>query len=669
VVGLVVSVLLMAVASTAGELDAVRLSAEPVIDGVPDEDVWSMAAVARDFVQVRPRFGEPSSFPTTAKIGFTSRAIYVAFFLSDPDPTRIGASVTARDGDLAADDSVGLLIDTLDDSRTGYYFKTNLLATQADGRIADNGNTVDERWDGSWRCAAARVGDGWTVEIEVPFEILRYQAGTWGINLMRTVPRRFETSVWAGPGESEWRVAQFGSLRGLEPSRQQARRLVVMPYGLAVWEEDGGLDLEFGGDLRLRLTDRLGADLTVNPDFALVEADVEEINLTRFELFIPEKRPFFLEGAEMYEQRLRQFYSRRIGDIDAGAKLIGALGSTDVSVLATVGDIDEQDAALSGRAAYVVGRVQQGFGASNVGLVAANRRLEGSDAGSVGLDATVFFSERIGLTAQMLTVHGPEADGGLAWFVRPAWDTSTSHFHIRYTSLDEGILDDFNATGFLEDDDRKELDTEVEHDFWLRSGALERISVGVNYNRYWSQRDVLRSWELEADAEVVLRNGWFIELEGLDEYKLYEKEFRNHRIVIDVGWDSRDGRRVEVFAGRGTNFDSDLLLYGLEVDWKLSDRWRVSYDLTRLELEPDPDGDTTLIHVLRTDYYFNPNLWLSGFFQDNAAIEKDNVQILLVWRFKPPFGSFQLAYQRGTSPQGEESDQGNTLFSKLTWVF
>jgi hypothetical protein len=656
----------------ARELAAVRLSAEPAVDGVPDEGVWSEAATSQGFVQVRPRFGEPSSFATTVRVGFTSDALYVAFTLSDPDPDRIAAAVTGRDGDLDQDDSVGVLIDTFDDHRTGYYFRTNLLATQADGRIADNGNTVDDRWDGAWRCAAARTSDGWTVEIAVPFEILKYPAGegrVWGINFTRTVPRSLERSAWAGPAESEWRVAQFGRLVDLEPPGHEVQRLLVMPYGLAVWEEGHSLDLEVGGDLRYRLTNTLGIDLTVNPDFALVEADVEEINLTRFELFIPEKRPFFLEGAEMFEQRILQFYSRRIGEIDAGAKLSGKAGSTGLSVLSTVGEYGAEEVAEGGTAVYTVARVQQGFGASEVGLLATNRRLDGNDAGSIGLDTTVFFTERLGMTAQLLRVHGPEQDGGLAWFVRPAWDTSTSHFHVRYTNLDAGILDDFNATGFLEDDDRKEIDSELTHDFWIRSGPLERVSGGINYNRYWSQQDVLRSWELEASVEAVLRSGWFVEVELLDEFKLYEKEFRNRRIVTDVGWDSRDGRTVEVFVGTGTNYDSDLMLYGLEADWKLSDHWRVSYEGTRLELDPDPDGETTTIHVFRTDYYFNPDLWLSGFYQSNSAVDKDNVQILVVWRFKPPFGSLQLAYQRGTAPLGERSDQGNTLFSKLTWVF
>jgi hypothetical protein len=371
----------------------------------------------------------------------------------------------------------------------------------------------------------------------------------------------------------------------------------------------------------------------------------------------------------MFSQRIRQFYSRRIGEIDWGAKLTGKVGATDLSLLHTDGDFGDPEEGDNPRARYSVARFQRGFGASNVGFLAANRQLDGEDTGSVGFDTTLFFSETLGMTAQLLRVHGQDGDGGLAWFVRPSWDSSTSHFHVRYTNLDEGIRDAFNTVGFLRDDDRKEFDTNLTHSFWIVSGPLEKIRAGVNYNRFWSQEDMLRSWELDAEVSFVLRSGWSFELEYLDEFKLFEKEFRNQHTSLEVGWDSRAGRSVEVFAGTGTNFDSDLVLYGLELEWKLSDRWNLSYSLTRLELDPDPELETTVIHVFSTDYYFNPDLLVRVFVQSNSAIEKENVQALMVWRFLPPFGSLQVAYQRGTSEFGTPSDQGDTLFTKLQWVF
>ena len=293
----------------------------------------------------------------------------------------------------------------------------------------------------------------------------------------------------------------------------------------------------------------------------------------------------------------------------------------------------------------------------------------GENAGSLGIDTTLFFTDTLGMTAQLLRVHGPTADGGLAWFVRPAWDTSTSHFHIRYTEIDAGIREDANATGFMRDDDRKEFDSYLGHKIWFEQGMLEKIRIGVNYNRYTSQAGVLRSWELDAEVEFIFRNGWEVELGYIDEFKLFEKEFRNDRTVVAVGWDGRDGRNIFAYAGSGYNFDSDLTIYGFEVQWPFGDSLRLSYDFTRLKLDPDAEAESTTIHVFEALYSFNPDLFVKLFLQTNSAIDKENVQALGVWRFKPPFGSLQVAYQRGTSEQGAVSQQGDTFFTKLSWVF
>jgi hypothetical protein len=435
-------------------------------------------------------------------------------------------------------------------------------------------------------------------------------------------------------------------------------------------EEGKSAEFEVGADVRWRPSSAFGIDLAVNPDFALVEADVETINLSRFELRIPEKRPFFLEGNEMFNQRINQFYSRRIGDITWGAKASGKAGRTDFSAIATSGDLALQEEFDEASANYSIVRMQHSLqGGSNVGVLAANRNFQGENAGSLGIDTTLFFTDTLGMTAQLMRAHGPTAEGGLAWFVRPSWDTARSHFHIRYTELDAGILEDINTVGFLRDDDRKEFDTNVKHTFWLDDGPIENVQPKVNYNRFWSKEGTLRSWELETEVEVVFRNGWELDLEHNEEFKLFEKEFRNDLTVLKVGWDGRDGREISVHAGSGFNFDSDLKLYGAEFQWPVGDNWRFSYELTRLELSPDPESDTTTIHVFDALYAFHPDLFVKLFIQSNSAITKENVQLLWVWRFKPPFGALQLAYQRGTSEQGQQSQQGDTFFSKIAWVF
>ncbi len=648
------------------------LDEPPAIDGIVEEEEWSGATVIdQPFIQYQPEFGQDSPFRTVVRIAQTDTSLFVSFEAYDPDMDRLSAARTQRDGGLGQDDSVQVMLDTFRDGRTAYGFQTNALGTQEDERIADNGRTTDDRWDATWYTAAKRHDDRWTVEMEIPFAILRFPAGLehdWGLNFRRTVPRRSEHSLWAYPSESVFRVSAFGLLTGVSPPARDDKWTFI-PYALLSYEKDGDADFEAGGDIRWRPSSRFGVDLTINPDFALIEADVETINLSRFELRINEKRPFFLEGNEMYEQRIEQFYSRRIGDIDWGAKTNGKFRVTDFSAIASSADLADENGVVDS-ADFAVFRLQRGFSrGSNIGVLGANRHYQGENAGSAGLDTTWFFTDTLGLTAQYLQVHGPTSDSGKAWFLRPSWDTSQSHFHVRYTSLDKGIEDDFNSVGFMRDDDRKEWDTNLSHEFWFEEGVFQEIEASVNYNRYTSQEGVLRSWRLDAGVDFTFRKYWEIEFSHLEEFKLFEKEYRNDRSQVTLEWDARDGRRIYVYTAKGFNYDSDLELVGAGVKWPVGDKWRFDYSLTKLGLEPDPDQESTTIHVFETIYAFNPDMYAKLFFQSNSAISKENVQALWVWRFKPPFGSWQVAYQRGTSEQGQESEQGDTVFSKLAWVF
>ena len=525
------------------------LKSPPLIDGIIEDSEWAGSAIIdQHFLQFQPDFGQPSPFRTAIRIAQTETSLYIAFEAFDPEMERLSAARTQRDDGLGGDDSVLVMLDTFRDGRTAYGFQTNALGTQEDFRIADNGRTVDSRWDTTWYAAAQRHDDRWTVEIEIPFEALRFASSdlsTWGLNFRRSIPRRQEYSTWAYPAESVFRVTAFGELVGIKAAARD-KKWTFIPYAQVAYEKGEDAEFEAGGDIRWRPSSRFGVDLTLNPNFALIEADVETINLSRFELRIDEKRPFFLEGNEMYDQRIEQFYSRRIGDISWGAKTNGKLAGTDFSAIATSADYTGSDG-FTDTADYAVARFQHGFSrGSNIGILAANRDYRDDNAGSAGIDTTWFFTDTLGLTAQYLNVHGPTADGGKAWFLRPAWDTAQSHFHVRYTSLDADIQDDFNAVGFLNDDDRKEWDTNLRHEFWFDEGVFLEIRPSLNYNRYTSQDDVLRSWRLDAEVDITLRSNWEFEISHMEEYKLFEKEFRNDRTRVEVQWDARDGRRIEV---------------------------------------------------------------------------------------------------------------------------
>jgi hypothetical protein len=658
-------------------MQAARLELPPLIDGKLDEEAWDTAASVSGFLQVQPSHGEPSPLATTVLLGYDDQAVYVAFRCGDDAMQSIAASVTARDGNFGNDDVVVVMFDTFDDGSSGYYFGTNSLGTQFDGTLANNGRTVDDQWDAAWENASAPSDTGWTVEFRIPFEVLRYTPGEdriWGVNFQRIYPRRLETSVWAGPVESEWRVSEFGSLTALNPPTRSGKWWELIPYVLGALEEGGETDEQMGGDARLRFRRDLFADLTINPDFALIEADVERINLTRFELFIPEKRPFFLEGNERFQQRIRQFYSRRIEDISWGAKTTGNIAKVDFIALATQSELTisgtEPGTERTIDADYGVLRLQKAVMKSgNVGLLAASRRAEGDNAGSVGLDTTMFFTKRVGMTAQYMQSHGPTGDDGAAWFVRPAYDSNAMHFHIRYTNLHEGILEDINAVGFLRDDNRREYDTNLTRSWWFEQSAVEKLRAGVNYNRYYGQDGTLRSYETDLSVNLDFTNRWFLQLDYEDEFKRFEQDYHNDMASLVFGYDNRAGRGFALEVAEGKNFGDDLWLYAGELSYKISDAWNVSYVVTRLDLDPDLEDRTTLIHVLRTTYYFNNDLYLKLFAQSNTRIDKENVHALMVWRILPPFGSLQVAYQRGTSEFGERSTQGDTLFTKLAWVF
>jgi hypothetical protein len=222
--------------------------------------------------------------------------------------------------------------------------------------------------------------------------------------------------------------------------------------------------------------------------------------------------------------------------------------------------------------------------------------------------------------------------------------------------------------GFVRDDDRLEMDSALTKQFWFRSGPLERIEYQSNYNIYWSQENVLRSWQIDQEVGVDFRNRWRVEAAYTGEFKLFEKEFRNHLTGVRVGYNLREWQSMAVDYQTGKNFDSRVDLVGAVFRRKITDALSIEYQLDRLWLDPDPEESSTTIHVVRAVQNFTRDLFVKLFFQTNSAIDRKNVQAVFVWRYKPPFGTVQLAYQRGTAALGQRSEQGNTLFVKLSYV-
>lgn len=653
--------------------DGVRIK----IDGKLDEEVWKQSQPTSDFVQHEPSKGNPASFKTEVRVIYGVKYIYFGVTCYDPEPGKIVARVTKREGNLFSDDCVALALDTFKDHQTAYIFYTNLIGSQMDARIADNGRTFDDTWDGEWLSAGSKNSTGWTAEIAIRYDSLKYIPGKdkeWGMGFIRFIPRKLEVDTWSHPVETPFKVSQFGSIKGLNLPKSQ-KSIQLIPHVISKLEKGKETKIEAGIDVRYAFSQSVSADLTVNPDFATVEADQEELNLTRFELSLKEKRNFFLEGSEIYNQRIRLFYSRRISDIYGGVKLYGKTRSYEFALMSAQAKNRYEDGEEGPDSSnFSVMRFRKRiFGSSNIGLLVANKLVDGKMTGNAGLDLVHFFTDRLNVTGQLAFSYGDYNKRNLAFFIRPSYDSARFHAHLRYTHLGENFADNANALGFVRDDDRHELDSAVATVWYIKrgwlSGWLERIDYGSNYNIYWSTRGgILRSWQIDQSIVLDFTNKVSLEIEYSREFKRYEKEFHNHMTEFELGYNTREWQSAIAKFEFGKSFDSNYIIFGGEVRFKLGKKFSVEYELDRLHLDPDPENESTWLHVVRLNHYFSKDLYLKAFFQSHSVIDKQNVQVVFVYRFQPPFGTLQLAYQRGTARFGERGSQGDTLFLKFSYV-
>jgi len=343
-----------ALAAARPVIDAERLGAAPTLDGeVRHDPAWRLIRARKSFTQNTPDEGQPASQRTELRVAWTDDALWVAFVCHDEEPDRVVVSDARRDGDLDDTDSVRFILDTYHDLQNGFVFGTTPSGMQYDAQFANAGGSgLNLNWDGVWD-VRTQVGDfGWSAEFRIPFTTLRYpekKAPTWGANFERRILRRHEVAYWSPLGRQFGitRLADAGRLRGIEFVRR--RNLTVTPYALGELRDTGdegtSTDAEFGLDVKYSVTPALTLDLTVNTDFAQVEADEVQISLDRFNLFFPEKRPFFLENAGLFtagrSKQVELFFSRRIGlsgdgeivPIDYGARLSGGVGGVNLGML------------------------------------------------------------------------------------------------------------------------------------------------------------------------------------------------------------------------------------------------------------------------------------------------------------------------------------------------
>ena len=448
----------------------------PLIDGRVDEAVWMQVAPFSAFIQQEPNEGQAATERTELRFVLDRQNLYIAVICFDREPQSIVVSQSRRDADLADTDSVRILLDTFNDGQNAFVFGTNPFGIEHDGQVRAEGQSgqtgggagFNVNWDGDWTVRAQITERGWEAEFAIPLRTLRYDPGedrVWGVNAMRNIRRKNEQVFLSSVprGYNLYRVSVAGKLHGLSlPARRDIR---FIPYAAAAVSDDktlptngvdrsGDLGLDFKWGVRADLT----FDLTINTDFAQVEADEQQLNLTRFPLFFAEKRPFFLENAQLFQlgqpQAVDLFFSRRIGlsptgepiDIVAGGRLSGKLGGFNVGMLNM-----QTKAATDGRSGQVIApannfslvRVQRERGRSNFGAMFVGRQGVGEYAAqedynrAYGLDVGWQATTNGRLFAFVARTESPSARGGSDYagraaytYVHPSWTASGGYTQV-----------------------------------------------------------------------------------------------------------------------------------------------------------------------------------------------------------------------------------------------
>jgi hypothetical protein len=504
------------------DIQAIRSVSTITLDGVLDEPAWAEAPIAQHFIQNEPREGAPATYDTEVRVLYDDESLYFGVFARDDEPGRIIVNDLKKDFNTAGSDGFRIVLDTFHDQRNGYQFAINPAGAKWDAQMVNEGRENNANWDGIWDVATRIVETGWYAEIRIPFRTLRFGTGEdapWGLNFERKVRRLNEDSYWA-PLPRIYDIQQVslaGTLRGMR-ELQRSKDLRVKPYALTssntsaarrtAGDFDAGLDVKYG------VTSGLTWDFTLNTDFSQVEADEQQINLSRFSLFFPEKRDFFLENSGIFQfgggfggfggggggggggtvtrqnasQEMRLFFSRQIGLSDGGAaipilagtRLTGRQGRYSIGLL----NIQQREQGGVPSTNFSAVRLRRDILAnSDVGAVFLDKEQAGAHYNRVaGIDANFrfgFFSAN-GYVAQTFSPQSAVPGRGRSLATRAAagYQDRTWTFRGRFDGIGERFNDEI---GFVP---RRGVDNSFA--FAARAFRPQRLSRWIRESRpHW----------------------------------------------------------------------------------------------------------------------------------------------------------------------------------------
>ncbi len=683
-------------------ITAVRVDEVPRLDGRLDDNPWRSAIPISGFTQRELQEGEPATEQTSVRIVYTQRALYLGVFCYDREPDKIVAEELARDFDIFKDDDFEIAIDTYLDHRNGFFFAVNPNGARNDALFTDEGLTFNGDWNGLWDCRAAVNDSGWTCEIEIPFSTLRYSAETvqtWGINFERNIKRKREQLRWTA-WERSYRLLHMshaGVLTGLADLPRK-NPLYLKPYVLGGIEKFSGnvesTETKAGGDLKYSITPSLTLDLTANTDFAQVEVDQEQINLTRFPLFFPEKRDFFLEGAEYFETQfggIKPFYSRRIGLTDdgrevpiiGGARLVGQAGKYKIGLLSM------QTAEKHGQPStnYSVGRVRREVGSSSyIGSFVTNVERSNAYNRLLGVDAFHALSNVIGTDRMFLggAIAGSKEPGirddNLAWRAYSSFPGETVNNWAGVRAVQTNYNPGIGYTG------RDEfINYTDELHFYLRPGrwGIQYFDLmPAEFDYFVDRHGEMQTYTHEIRPLAVMTNsGELFELNFRRRAESFAEDFSIFSDVVvprgDYWWNeyefyagSNDSRRLSANGaiGGGPALGGDYYYVGASGALRLNKylSWSAFYEYQDFDLT---GGEFITRQITgRINAGVNPRLTSSVFMQWNNDADEASANIRIHWI--PKIGSdAYLVYTQRYDTSAKLKPTGTTLMAKIAYLF
>jgi hypothetical protein len=700
-------------------LKATRTTDRITVDGRLEETAWEQSPVASGFIQNEPRPDEPASEKTEVRVLYDNENLYIGVYAYDSEPNRLIVTDLTKDFSKDTGDSVEIILDTFRDERNGYRFATNPAGAKWDAQMTNEGRETNDSWDGVWHVETRTLEDGWIAEMAIPFKTLKFReqdAQTWGINFQRNLRRRNEDSFWSPLPRiySLDRVSLAGTLEDLEGIRPGAN-IRVKPYVVGSFGQFAGGDKDYTGDIgidaKYGLTTGLTWDFTFNTDFSQVEADEQQINLTRFNLFFPEKREFFLENSGIFQfgdnrdrmaggggaaggrqntlaNDMIMFFSRRIGLSDSGTaipilggtRLTGRVGTYELGLL----NIQQRESGDIDATNFTVARLRRNLlGNSDIGVMLVNKDVQDSAHFNrvLGADANFRFGQSLSMNsflAKSFTRDGGEAD--VTGRVSAGYETADWSVRGSYMTIQEDFV---NEMGFVPRVGVQKVSGYAGMRY--RPESLRRFIRQINphfqFDYLMDKDGNLQIRHLDYHVPFNFQNSSFVEMGVNPTREQFSAPFvinRNRNIAIPAGVYSFDeyfilarsdaSRRISgnIRYALGPFYTGYKHTYGLGGTFRFNYKLTSSFSYTHNNINlPEGHFKTNLL-TTRFNYSFSTAMFLNALVQYNndARQWSSNVRFNLIHR---PLSDIFLVYnERRNSEGGDLIDRA--VIAKVTYM-